>query len=36
MGFNPFREQSNNAVDIGLVVAFLIIITGFVLWALFG
>jgi hypothetical protein len=36
MGFNPFREQRSNALDIALVVGFLVIIAGFVLWAFFG
>jgi len=36
MGFNPFRRQGSNALDIALVVGFLVIITGFVLWGFFG
>jgi len=36
MGFNPFREQRSSVLDIALVVGFLIIIAGFVIWAMFG
>jgi cytochrome b subunit of formate dehydrogenase len=36
MGFNPFREQRSGVLDIALVVGFVIIITGFVIWAMFG
>ena len=36
MGFNPFREQRRNALDVVLVVTFVIVIMGVVLWAAFG
>ena len=36
MGFNPFRKQDKSALDIGLVVGFIVLILAFVAWGFFG
>lgn len=36
MGFNPFRKQQKNALDIGLVIGFTAITLAVVLWGFLG
>jgi hypothetical protein len=36
VGFNPFRERVERRTDIVVVVAAFIVVTGLVLWAMFG
>jgi hypothetical protein len=36
VGLNPFREQRKTVIDLILVIGFVALITGFVLWGFFG
>ena len=36
MGFNPFRPQNKSALDITLVVVFVLLALGVVAWGFFG
>jgi len=36
VGFNPFRQQDTNSADVIVVITFLVITLGVVLWALVG
>jgi hypothetical protein len=36
MGFNPFRQQKNSTLDVAIVVGFVVITIGFVLWGFLG
>ena len=36
MGFNPFRPQSKNALDVAIVVFFALVIVALVVWGFAG
>jgi hypothetical protein len=36
VGLNPFRQQDKSAFDVAIVVGFIAITFGVVLWAFFG
>lgn len=36
MGFNPFRDQDKSALDIALVVGFVLLTLAFVAWGFLG
>lgn len=36
MGFNPFREQKKTAIDLLIVVLFVLVTVGLVAWGFLG
>jgi hypothetical protein len=36
MGFNPFRPQNRDAVDVVMVAGTILVAVGLVLWAIWG